>query len=100
MSPPRYSERPCRAAAVGLVAGFRAIVTRGSLQGIQLASQIGVELALVDVNLSDGDGVRIAVELCKRLPHCKILLISGDSNTTEVSVVSYLNVGAQPWNGL
>ena len=30
------------------------------------------------------NGVKVAVEICKRLPNCKILLISGDSGTADV----------------
>jgi len=40
------------------------------------ACSIAVDLANVDISLPDVDGTKIAPERCKRLPNCKILLMS------------------------
>lgn len=34
--------------------------------------------------LRDLDGIRTATELCKRMPDCKILLMSGDSESAPL----------------
>ncbi len=65
-------------------AGFRTVVAHTSEQGLFAAISNAVDLALIDVNLPDADGFNTAVKLCKRLPHCKILLFSGDDTTNEI----------------
>lgn len=64
--------------------GFRTVVAHTSKEGFFAAMSNAVDLALIDVILPDVDGVETAVKLCKRLPRCKILLISGDSGTSEI----------------
>lgn len=64
--------------------GYMVVTAYSAEQALELASGIAVDLAAVDVRLPGMDGVRAAVELCKRLPNCKILLISGDAGTSEV----------------
>lgn len=64
--------------------GYNAVTAHSSRQALDLIVGIRVDLAAIDVNLPDADGVRTAVAVCNRLPHCKILLISGDQGTGEV----------------
>jgi DNA-binding response OmpR family regulator len=51
---------------------------------VELASRITANLAIVDVNLPDVDGIKVAVEICRRLPTCRILLITGDLNSAPL----------------
>ena len=59
-------------------AGYNAAFALNAKTAIQFASRIAIDLALLDINLPDSDGIQAAVEICKRLPNCKILLMSGD----------------------
>ena len=60
-------------------AGYTAAFALSGQAALEIASGIAVDLAIVDVALPDIDGIKIAAEICHRLPKCKILLISGDS---------------------
>lgn len=62
-------------------AGYAATFALSGKDALEVASGIAVDLAVVDVTLPDLDGIRTAVELCKRLPKCKILLMSGDTES-------------------
>jgi two-component system response regulator DesR len=57
--------------------GYVTAVAYSGKEAVQMVSGIAADAAIVDVNLPDVDGVRTAVEICNRLPNCKILLISG-----------------------
>jgi len=64
--------------------GYTVVVAYNSKQALEVASTGIVDLAAIDVNLPGMDGVQTAVEVCKRLPGCKILLISGATTTAEI----------------
>lgn len=57
--------------------GYVTAIAYNGESAVQMASDAAADLALVDIHLPDVDGIRVAVEICRRLPHCKILLISG-----------------------
>ena len=63
--------------------GYLATFTLNGSTALELASGCAVDLAIVDVNLPELDGIQTAVELCRRLPKCKILLMSGDIETSS-----------------
>jgi CheY-like chemotaxis protein len=64
--------------------GYTVVTAYSAEEALELASGVALDLATVDVQLPGMDGVRAAVELCKRLPNCKILLISGNAGTSEL----------------
>ena len=63
--------------------GYTAAFAFTARSGIELACRIGPDIALVDVDLPDIDGIEAAVTICERVPNCKILLISGHPNSTS-----------------
>ncbi len=63
--------------------GYTASLALNGESGIEMASRIGPRLAIVDINLPDADGIEIAIEICRRVRHCKILLMTGDPESAE-----------------
>ena len=57
--------------------GYLTAIANNGEAAVQIASGVAADLALIDIHLPDVDGIRVAIEICKRLPTCKILLISG-----------------------
>jgi DNA-binding response OmpR family regulator len=64
--------------------GYVTAVAYTGKDAMELASRIAAALAIVDVNLPDVDGIIVAAEICRRLPTCKILLITGDPNSAPL----------------
>lgn len=64
--------------------GYITAVAYSGKDALGIASGIVADLALVDVGLPDVNGIKVAVEICKRLPHCRILLISGDPESAPL----------------
>ena len=62
-------------------AGYSATFAQSGKAAIEIASGTDIDLAIVDVTLPDLNGVKTAVEICKRIPNCKILLMSGDTES-------------------
>lgn len=65
-------------------AGYHVFTAATGTAAIEATSGIATDLAIVDVVLPDLNGLQTAVEICKRLPNCKILLISGNPETGEL----------------
>lgn len=57
--------------------GYLTVIANNGEAAVQMVSGVAPDLALIDIHLPDVDGIRVAIEICKRLPNCKILLISG-----------------------
>jgi two-component system NtrC family response regulator len=70
-------------AAVLVQAGYSAVVAGSREQAIELMSGVVADIALVDVHLPDSDGITLAREICKRVPDCKILLMTGNTEVSE-----------------
>lgn len=64
--------------------GYGTAIAYNGKEGVELASRLTATLAVVDVNLPDVDGIKVAVEICSRLPACKIVLITGDPNSAPL----------------
>lgn len=64
--------------------GYTVVTASSAEHALELASGIAIDLAAIDVQLPGMDGIRAAVELCKQLPNCKILSISGNAGTGEL----------------
>jgi DNA-binding response OmpR family regulator len=64
--------------------GYVSAVAYTGKDAVELASRVTAALAIVDVNLPDVDGIKVAAEICRRLPTCKILLITGDLHSAPL----------------
>lgn len=78
------SERVAESLAMVRYSGYTVVTASSAEQALELASGIAIDLAAIDVQLPGMDGIRAAVEVCKQLPNCKILLISGNAGTSEL----------------
>jgi DNA-binding response OmpR family regulator len=58
--------------------GYVTAVAHTGKDAVELASKVRANVAVVDVGLPDVDGIKAAAAICNILPHCQILLISGD----------------------
>jgi DNA-binding response OmpR family regulator len=65
-------------------AGYSATFALSGKAALDLSNDHAVDLAVVDVTLPDLDGIKTAVEICKRIPNCKILLMSGDTESAPL----------------
>jgi diguanylate cyclase len=65
-------------------AGYAAMFAQSGKAAIEIASGTPIDLAVVDVTLPDLNGVKTAIEICKRIPNCKILLMSGDTESAPM----------------
>ena len=64
--------------------GYTVLTANDGRQAIGIVAGTAVDLALVDVAMPRMDGISVAREICKRLPDCKILLISGVTEASEL----------------
>ena len=65
-------------------AGYTVLTAKEGREAIGIVAGTAVDLALVDVAMPRMDGISVAREICKRLPDCKILLISGATEASEL----------------
>ena len=78
--------------------GYVTAVAYTGKDAVELASRVTATLAIVDVNLPDLDGVKVAGEVCSRQPACKILLITGDPNSAPL--LEWLKTGERKFEFL
>ena len=64
--------------------GYAVSVVSDGKAALDIVSGIAFDLAVVEIILPDIDGIKIAQELCKRLPNCRILLMSGNEEATTL----------------
>ena len=64
--------------------GYVTAVAYDGESAVRMASGIAADLALIDIHLPDGNGIRVALEICRCLPNCRILLISGYPDVTAL----------------
>jgi len=61
--------------------GFEATVAYSGETGIKLARDRGFEYLVTGVVMPQMNGIEAAIEICKLLPECNALLVSGDNNS-------------------
>src|SRR5919201_5744047 len=71
-------------AAILVKAGYSAVVASSGGQASEVMSAVAADIALIDVHLPDSDGITVAREICKRVPDCKILLMTGNREASEM----------------
>lgn len=63
--------------------GYSSMFCLDSQTALNIAAGIAADVAIVDVVLPDGDGIQTALDLQKRVPGCKILLITGNMEGSD-----------------
>ena len=63
--------------------GYESIVAHTQAEALQNCAKLTPDLALIEMNLPDGLGTEAARELHRRLPGCKLLLMSSDPEAGE-----------------
>ena len=64
--------------------GFAAIPAYGGVSALQIAAVTPPNLLLTDVVMPDMNGVDLAIEICRQVPDCDVLLLSGQAATTDL----------------
>ncbi len=57
--------------------GYRVCATGSCREALAAAGAIGFRLAVLDIDLPDGDGCRLAAELVRTSPRLRVVLVSG-----------------------
>jgi len=63
-------------------AGFEASAVYSGEAGVALARGLAFEFLVTGVIMPRMNGVEAAIQICKLLPECKVLLVSGDNDTS------------------
>lgn len=66
------------------ISGFKATAVYSGERGIELAQQSPFDHLVTDVVMNGMNGIDAAIAIHQLLPNCRILLISGNNNTTEL----------------
>ena len=61
--------------------GFEATVAYSGETGVELARNREFEYLVTGVVMPQMNGIEAAIEICRLLPECKVLLVSGDNNS-------------------
>jgi DNA-binding response OmpR family regulator len=64
--------------------GFNASSRYGGSQAIDQATSAPFDVLISDVVMGQISGIDAAIEICKILPNCKVLLLSGNTRTTDM----------------
>jgi DNA-binding NarL/FixJ family response regulator len=65
---------------------------RDGLQAVAEAERVHPDVALLDANLPNCDGIRAAEMICERVPECHVIVISGEED--EQVLIRALEAGA------
>jgi len=58
--------------------GFEGTIARSQAEAVKLCREFLPDVALIETSLPDGTGIDTACELHRRVPGCRMLLMSGD----------------------
>ena len=61
--------------------GFEARAVYSGEAGVELARNLEFEFLVTGVVIPQMNGIEAAIEICKLLPKCKVLLVSGDNDS-------------------
>jgi DNA-binding response OmpR family regulator len=64
--------------------GYEVVTAASRHLAIRAVGSIAFDAALIDVHLPDSDGITLAREICKMRPHCRILLLTGSVDASEL----------------
>jgi CheY-like chemotaxis protein len=71
-------------AAIFRLAGHEAHWVRSSKEALDLAPEVNPDLLMADVVMPNDNGIDLAIKFLTQFPTCKILLISGQAETTDL----------------
>jgi DNA-binding response OmpR family regulator len=60
-------------------AGYSVLTLDKGREALDMVAGVAIDLALIDVNMPRMDGIAVGREIRKKLPNCKILLITGSA---------------------
>lgn len=63
--------------------GYNSMFCLDAKTALDIAKGIAADVAIVDVMLPDGDGIETALQIQKRVPNCKVLLITGNMEGSD-----------------
>lgn len=63
--------------------GYNSMFCLDAKTALDIAQGIAADVAIVDVVLPDGDGIETALQIQKRVPNCKVLLITGNMEGSD-----------------
>ena len=63
--------------------GYKTLKSLTGQEAIDLASGVAIDLVLIDVNMPGINGIAVGREIRKKLPDCKILLITGSRDGSD-----------------
>lgn len=63
--------------------GYNCTAVGSRSEALLLCAGLAPDLALIEMNLPDGSGMEAARDLRRRVPGCKMLLMSGDPETLD-----------------
>jgi CheY-like chemotaxis protein len=64
--------------------GYDAVSVYSGTEAIECATKTPFDMLISDVVLPGMNGIESAIEICKRTPGCKVLLVSGNNRTTDL----------------
>lgn len=64
--------------------GFDAIAAYNGEHGLECARQVACDHLVSDVVMEPMNGIEAAIAIKAAIPHCKVLLMSGDPRTTQL----------------
>jgi CheY-like chemotaxis protein len=65
-------------------AGYDVMVAYDGLAAVEKAFEWTPDLLLSDVFMPRLSGIEAAIQVCERLPHCKVLLVSGQASLRDI----------------
>jgi CheY-like chemotaxis protein len=65
-------------------AGYDVTIVYDGIAAVETARELCPDLFLSDVYMPRLSGIDAAIEICSTLPHCKVLLFSGQANLREL----------------
>src|SRR3569833_500012 len=65
-------------------AGYDVVVAYDGLAAVEKAVEWAPDLLLSDVFMPRLSGIDAAIQVCERLPHCKVLLVSGQASLHDL----------------
>ncbi|WP_348261165.1 response regulator [Telmatobacter sp. DSM 110680] len=66
------------------ISGFEAIAAHSATHGVDLAMQTAFDYLVTDVVMNGMNGIDAAIAIHRLLPNCRILLISGNNDTSPL----------------
>ena len=64
--------------------GFRAHAAYGGAEALRIARELRPDLVLTDVRMPRLNGVEVALQLRRQMPHCVVLLFSGEVEFSDL----------------